>query len=807
MLNLFRWLLRLTVALIVLLVLSVILAWYFAVRSLPDYNAALTVEGISAPVEIVRSTENVPHIFGTTDEDVFFGLGLAHAQDRLFQMTLLRRAAQGRLSEVYGAGAFPADDLARRLEIYRNAAASLESQDEATRAALESYAAGVNQWIAQVNEGALGRGAPEFFLAPQDIAYWQPADSLAILKLLAAVSTRSAASEILRARLSLAYPQYGPELLRGEARHVALPNYAELFPDAPMMAPERRLGAVPKRDVSDFLQPGLGLGANGFAASAQRTAAGGALLANDLNAPLIAPSLYYLARLQLTSGGVIGATIPGMPVIFSGRNPELAWGTSPAPLDDADLVMEEVQPGNPNRYRGHQGWTDFRTRREVIQVLDGPDQPITLRWTTNGPVIAAWDPGLRDVTPRGHVTALRWTGLTGQDTTMSGLIGLMRAHDIDSAATAMRRTVAPAMTVTLADARTIRKVTVGAQPVRAEGHPTGGEMPVPGWLAQAGWTGVTDAAVAPADIALPDITLADEEQGHIATRRQRMERLLEDREVHSRDSFIAAQLDVVSPAARALLPIVGADLWFTGEPAADGTPERQRQDALNLLAEWDGAMNEHLPEPLIYTAWMAALQDRLIRDEIGPLADDINALHPGFVDAVFRNVGGAGRWCDIVQSAPVEDCTTIARQALDRAILDLTERFGPDVTSWRWGDAHLGQHIHPALGGLPALGWIVNLTQSLSGGEFTLSQTRLQGLGANPYHAVSGPAYRGVYDLADPDSSVFITSTGQSGHPLSRHYDDLAELWRRGEYIGMSLDPELARAAATGVTRLIPASK
>ncbi|MEH6786454.1 MAG: penicillin acylase family protein [Paracoccus sp. (in: a-proteobacteria)] len=806
MLTLFRLLLRLTIALIVVLVLAVVLAWYFFVRSLPDYDATLTVSGISAPVEIVRSTEDVPNIFGQTDEDVFFALGLAHAQDRLFQMTLLRRAAQGRLSEVYGAGAFAADDLARRLEIYRSAAASLEAQDEATRSALEAYAAGVNQWIAKVNDGALGRGAPEFFLVPQDIAYWQPADSLAILKLLAAATTDAAAEEILRARLSLADPDRGPEVLTGEAEPRALPRYRDLFPGLAMPAPEKLSQPAGLRDVAGFLRPGAGLGGNGFAAASGRTAAGGALLANDLDIPLIAPSLYYLARLQLTSGGVIGATIPGMPVVLSGRNPQLAWGISPAPVDDADIAMEEVQPGNPNRYRGPDGWTDFRTRTEVIRVLDESDRPITLRWTDNGPLVPALDPGLRSVTPQGYVAALRWTGSVRDDSTMSALIGLMRATDIDSAATAMRRTVAPAMNVTLADPKRVRQVTVGALPRRATDHPTGGQMPVPGWLRAGQWQGVDESgpgkAVAPSRDA---VVIATGERGPLALRRARLGRLLDDREIHSRDSFIAAQLDVVSPAARALLPLVGADLWFTGDPAAAGTPERQRQDALNLLAEWDGSMSEHLPEPLIYTAWMQALQDRLIRDEIGPLAEDITRLYPGFIDAVFRNTGGAARWCDVVQSAPIEDCTTIARQALDSAILDLSQRFGPDVASWRWGDAHQGRQIHPGLGYLPALGWVVNLTQSLSGGDFTVSRTGLLGGAERPYEAVSGPGYRGVYDLADPDSSVFILSTGQSGHPLSRHYDDLADLWRRGEYIGMSLDPELARAAATGVTRLEPA--
>ena len=138
MLTMFRWLLRLTVALIVLLVLTVTLIWYFAIRSLPDYDASYRVEGITAPVEIVRSTEDVPHIFGQNDQDVFFALGLAHAQDRLFQMTLLRRAAQGRLSEVHGTRALGADDLVRRLGLYRNAQASLQSQDDATKAALSA---------------------------------------------------------------------------------------------------------------------------------------------------------------------------------------------------------------------------------------------------------------------------------------------------------------------------------------------------------------------------------------------------------------------------------------------------------------------------------------------------------------------------------------------------------------------------------------------------------------------------------------------------------------------------------------------
>lgn len=170
----FRWIWRLTVAALVLAGGAAGLAYYFASRSLPDYNATWTLDGISAPVEIVRDNADVPHIFGETDEDVFFGLGFAHAQDRLWQMTLLRRTAQGRLSELFGEQSVKTDEFLRRLDLYRAAAASVDSLDARSRAMLEAYAAGVNAWIGEVNAGALGRGAPEFFLFSPEIAPGSP---------------------------------------------------------------------------------------------------------------------------------------------------------------------------------------------------------------------------------------------------------------------------------------------------------------------------------------------------------------------------------------------------------------------------------------------------------------------------------------------------------------------------------------------------------------------------------------------------------------------------------------------------------
>jgi penicillin amidase len=146
----------------------------------------------------------------------------------------------------------------------------------------------------------------------------------------------------------------------------------------------------------------------------------------------------------------------------------------------------------------------------------------------------------------------------------------------------------------------------------------------------------------------------------------------------------------------------------------------------------------------------------------------------------------------------------MARLALDDALIWIEESWGSQLEALRWGDAHQATHDHQVLGTLPVMRYFVNIRQSTSGGDNTLLRGRTSGTGDDPFQNVHGAGYRGVYDFADPNSSVFVISTGQSGHFLSRHYDDLAQLWRRGEYIPMSLDPELARAGAVGITRLTP---
>jgi len=815
---LFRWSLRLALAMIGLLIAGVFLIYYLASQSLPEYEKTVGLPGVIEPTEIIRDTFNVPHIVAARDEDVFFGLGYAHAQDRLWQIMLMRRTAQGRLSEIFGAETLQTDKLLRRLDLYSLAQTSVAAQSSDARRALKAYAEGVNARIYEINRDALGRGAPEMFIFPTDVSPWRPADSLAILKLMSVQLSGHLANEVLRAKTSL-------KLNNAD-------RLSDIMPDAPgqVIADLEQYSAVIPAlggtaltaqsqtwdDLSPFPSVKMAGASNVFAAAPFRAAAGGTLLANDPHLGLTAPTIWYLAHLELSSGGVIGATIPGIPIVLSGRSAMLGWGLTSSYLDDQDLLIEELDPERPEYYRAPEGYKKFLSRETIINIKDHPPVTITLRWSDNGPILPGTHYGIAEITPKGHVAALSWTALGGADPSFTAGFNLMGAQNVSQALALLENYQSPSENIILADSDQIVMKTIGLMPLRAASHQTQGRMPSLGWRTENRWQGQIEYARNP-EFTNPAGGILGNTNNKVSSgefpehlsfdwgdsqRIQRWKRLMQGRKVHTRESFIEAQLDTVSFTARALLPLIGSDLWFTSQAAPQGTLARNRKTALDLLAEWNGEMNEHMPEPLIFSAWMRALQNRLIRDELGPLADKFAHMEPLFIERVFRNINGAAQWCDVIQSAKQETCDEISRLALDDALVWLAEKYGSNMEAVRWGEAHQALHRHATLGRVPLLSYFVNIYQPTSGGDNTLLRGKTSGAEPEPFFNVHAAGYRGVYDFADPDSSVFVTATGQSGHFLSQHYDDLGQLWRRGEYIPMSLDIDLARAAAVGVTQI-----
>ena len=437
----------------------------------------------------------------------------------------------------------------------------------------------------------------------------------------------------------------------------------------------------------------------------------------------------------------MGGSIPGIPAIVIGRNPDLGWGLTASYLDDQDVYVEKLNPDDPKQYLTPQGWADFQTRDTEIDVRGAAPETLTLRWTRHGPVIPGDHFGMAAITPPGHVAALAWTALTAEDRSLGSAIALMRAHSVAEAREAIRDYVAPSLNVTLADHKSVALEMAGAAPKRQAGSTSQGRIPSPGWLAVNDWQGLRGFDENPfvvdppsgivvntnnriTDAAFPDNLSFDWGDTY---RILRAGRLLGDRQFHTLDSFVEIQTDTVSEAARVVLPLIGRDLWYSGEPAAADTRERMRQLALERLANWNGEMSEHTPEPLIYAAWLRALKRRLTQDELGPAIALLPGPEPLFIERVYRNVDGAAAWCDVRQTTAVETCAEMARLALDDALLELEETYGPRLESWRWGDAHQALHLHQTLGTIPVLKYLVNIRQSTSGGDHTLMRGQSTG--------------------------------------------------------------------------------
>jgi penicillin amidase len=822
-------------------------AYWFASRAIPAMQGTVKLAGIESDVEIIRDAFGVPRILANSESDGLFALGYVHASDRLWQMDVSRRLAQGRLAERFGDVALETDRLMRALDLDGHAERSLGALTRETLADLDSYAAGVNARIEEV--GAVNKGAVEFSIFGGAVDPWKPADSLSVLKSVAfQISMASLLKESARGRMSLAlephqirdlfpdYPGDGIDALpisedEDEARGKwPIRSFAQKAPDQ-KNAPSERLdwktSVLPRDEALGFLgldDPRMAGASSAWAVDGSRTAGRAPLLASDPHLPLTAPSIWHPAQVSAPGLSVIGATLPGIPAIAFGRNAKVAWGLTATQLDDIDIFIEKLYGDEPTRYVGPRGPLLFDMRKEVINVKDGQSVEVTLRKSRHGPVIPLETAGLAGVTPKNHVASISWTALADDDTTIEALMSLNRVETSEAAINIAGQVVAPALNLIVADKENVGIAVAGRVPLRRFTAPFQGRLPAPGWTDRSDWVGWLPQTVMP--------RLIEPESGAVANannrigdgpfprhlsfdwdapyRINRIEKLLNGRKAHSIESFKAMQSDTVSGTARALLPLIGAPLW-DAEPPEDAHP--LRQSALLRLRLWNGEMSEHAAEPLIFSAWLDKLIPKLVSDELGTLASQYRGPRPLFLERVFKNINGAAAWCDDTSTDEQEEsCSAIATLALDEALDDLTEKYGEDDREWRWGRAHTAVHRHAALGGVATtlfgirlgLDRFVNISQETSGGDDTLNRGAMAHSGKNPFRNVHGAGYRGVYDFSDLDRSQFIVSTGASGHPMSEHYANLAPLWRIGEYMPMSLNRDDFEPGAIGTLRLMP---
>ena len=721
----------------------------------PLREGDLPLPGLAAPVEVRWDALGVPHLKGASGRDLALALGFLHANDRMTQLELGRRAAAGRLSEVFGEATVQADIEARTLRLRRAAEALWQRLGPESRAWFEAYAAGVNAWL--TSRG--GDLPPELKLFGVHPEPWTPVDSLGFVFLMAR---------------DLSFWQGRPEELRFEwLRRFGPDRTRDLLGEPDLHIPEailalaRPQAALVARGPAGEPAPSLPPGSNNWAVGASRSTEGLPLVANDLHLPLRLPGLWYLAHFRAPDFEAMGITLAGVPGVIVGQNRDLAWALTNAMMDDQDLFFEELDAAGERVRRGD-AWVPVATEQVEMVVRGQPAVPLTLRATDRGPLLPP-DP-VRGLPAR----SLAWTAYLQGDP-LAAFLHLARARRVAEVPAGIADFVCPAQNLVVADREGgLLHVVLGRIPKRRLGD---GRLPAPGWDPAYGWDGLLDAGASPRRLPVDD-TLATANDDirppgrpsplvgdfDIPARRQRIQELLAGKPRWSAEEMAAMQNDVVSDYAREVVArSTGPHAGAAGKAHA-------------ALAGWDGRMAEKGASAL-FAIYEQHLITALFGDEI-ELERVSGPVRRAWLLRSLRDQMDPA-WFDDRRTPQREDRAAIIERALAEAWEEGVAHWGEAVAQWPYAEQHRLELRHP-LGVLPLLGRLFDRGPfPLAGSATTLAAFPSPWPGpGQPVRA--GPTMRWVAVAGDGDRSRAVLPGGQSGHPLDAHYDDQLDAFLHG---------------------------
>jgi penicillin amidase len=759
------WILGIVAAIAVIVVAA---AWLVVRASLPKIEGTAQVAGLTAPVSIERDAAGVPVIRGATRADVARATGYTHAQDRLFQMDLLRRTGAGELAALLGPGLVDADRHIRPHQFRRRAREALSALDAEQRGLLESYAEGVNSGIA-----SLGTRPFEYLLLGQAPGHWRAEDSILVVHAMwIDLQGLDNADEQQRGRLAAVLPEAAYRLVVEPDPAGEAPIDGSRLPEMPLPVPaEYDLRAL-DHAIFEALDGPAGnssthkRGSNNWAVAGSRARGGGALVANDMHLGLRVPNIWYRARLIVAAEGldVTGVSLPGVPAIVAGSNGRVAWGFTNSYGDFQDLVRLEPGPG-AGSYLTSEGPRPFEVDHETIEVAGAEPETLELRRTIWGPVIG--DDG------EGRELALAWTAHRAGATDMA-LLGIERARSLEEAAGIIGGAGMPGQNVMVADAEgRIGWVLSGRLPRRLGIDPT---RPSPWHGPDAGWDGWLPREEAPRLLDPPAgfawsanarvvggeafARIGDGDYAASARARQIRDRLAALGEASPAD-MLAIQLDDRADYLARWQPVLHRALGLAGEI-----------DAARLVAGWSGH---------------AAVDDagyRLLRE-----------FERRVTTRAFRMLAAPAiaRWPDYAWRAP-ERFTEVAWRLIESRPSHLLDARFADWDAWladvarravgelpaacanladcRWGAINVARIRHPITEAVPLLGRFLDMPAEPLPGDWSVPRVQSPGFGASERFAVS-PGREAEGYLHMPG--------GQSGHPFSPFYRAGHSAWARGE--------------------------
>lgn len=809
-----------------------------AVRSFPEVDGRLEIEGLDAPVDIYRDAYGIPHIYASTQHDVFFAQGYVHAQDRFWQMDFWRHQGAGRLSELLGKATLSEDRFLRTLGWERVARQEWETLADRPRSILLAYSEGVNAYLKDHHGVELSL---EYAFLPlvnrgYQPAPWTPLNSLTWAKAMAWDLRGNMDEEIERALLlnSLSpeqvqdlyppYPEKHPLIVsdRGESEaSPALDNHLTALADLSRSEQQGMLRLVQEaaRDLDARRGGGFpGIGSNSWAVSGDLTETGMPFLANDPHLGVQMPSIWYQNGLHCAPKteecplDLVGFSFAGTPGVVIGHNDRIAWGLTNVGPDVMDLYIEKIHPDHPNQYLYRGKWVDMEILTETIQVAGQEPVDLEVRLTRHGPLITDVY-GLDDFheeagldLPENYALALRWTALE-PSCVFCAIWKMNTARNWREFRSAARDFAVPSQNLIYADGEgNIGYQMPGRIPIRQEGHT--GLLPVPGWTGAHEWQGY---------IPFDDLPSAfNPAQGYIVTannavvgssypylithqwdygyRAQRLAELIEQGKGQlSMDTMRAMQADSKDLLAEELIPI----LLDAIRDDPDLTEVRE------MLADWDCHFRPDSAPALLYSAFWRSLVEEVY-------ADDLPEGHQVGVDSrameLIRGLLSDPEdfWWDDQSTENREDRDEILRRALARALDEVENRQGREAANWGWGKEHTVTFENQVMSSFPFINQAFNRGPYPAGGGNSL--VNAAGWSAEePYVVDWLPSLRMIVDLGDLAKSRAAHTTGQSGHAYHPHYVDMVPLWQNIQHYGMLWTREEVQNQAEAHLQLLPA--
>ena len=783
---------KIVVTFFAVLVVTVAIGYVYIDSKSPIRDGELELPGLIEAVTISYDHYGIPHISAQNDHDLYMAFGYVHAQDRLFQMELLRRLSQGKLSEILGDQLIGVDKLYRTLGLesfgtqWLEAMKQRDSQEMLDK--LQHYLNGVNQFAAS------GPTPVEFDLIGIPKHQFTLIDIASIAGFISFSFAQGLQDDSLTQQLS---QKLSPEHMK-DLGVLYTPGF-EQIPVDPRLA--MQLSTSSHQLISSLQAYGLFHGSNGWLLSPERSASGQAMLVNDPHIGYAQPSVWYEAQLRSDTTDLYGHFMGLVPLPLLGMSEHHAWGLTMFENDDMDLYAEKINPENSDQYWAIDHWQNFEKRTEVIKVKDAADIALEVRTTRHGPVV---NQVFDDIEGSKHgldqfqqPIAMWWAFLNTDNQMMEGFHGLGSAHTLEQAADASAKIHAPGLNVMYANAKgDIAWWAAAKLPIRPE-H-VNPKLILDGASGRDDQLGSYDFSHNPQQI--------NPESGFIYTannqpadmgdglipgyyaptdRPNRILELLSENKKHTPEDMKPILMDNTTPTAKLFQSVVVPVL----ENNISDLTEKETE-ALSYFKNWKADHSSTEVGATIYNRFRIAFLELAMADEVG------DELYPSFqfgflIDrSIWRIMENKNSvWWDNIHTEQTETQEQLILEAWFQTTAFLSARFGEDLTEWNWGQDTQLIHEHP-LGVIPVIGKLFSVGPFANeGGEEAINNIAFK-FDGDELKIVMGPSTRRIIDFGDIKNSWGINPTGQSGLFTDTHYDDQADDYVKGNFRNHYITPE-----------------